>query len=81
MNFMTNSSSTNMLIESLGNPSKDRQRFVDGIVLIVTPYWPKRLSNFENLFETPFEFGLQMSNNARFCQTVSFKQLSRLKPS
>ena len=55
---------------SLGNPRKDRQRFVDGIILISTPDWLKGLSNFENVVETPFEYGLRMPNNARLCQTV-----------
>ena len=54
---------------SLGNPSKDRQRFVDAIVLFCSSDWLKRLSNCENVVETPFEFGLRTSNDARFCQT------------
>ena len=54
---------------SLGNPSKDRQRFVDSIVLISTPDWLKELSSFENVVETPFEYSLRTSNNARLCQT------------
>ena len=54
---------------SLGNPSKDRQRFVDSIILISTPDWLKGLSNFENVVETPFEYGLRTSNNSRLCQT------------
>ena len=43
---------------SLGNPSEDRQRFVDAFVLISAPDWSVKLSNFENLLDTPFEFGL-----------------------
>ena len=43
---------------SLGNPSEDRQRFVDAVVLISAPDWSVKLSNFENLLDTPFEFGL-----------------------
>ena len=39
----------------LGNPSKDRRRFVDTIVLIAAPDWSKRLSNFENIIEGQFE--------------------------
>ena len=54
---------------SLANPSKDRQRFVDGIVLISAPDLSKRLSNFENIVEKLFEFGLRRSNDAKFCQT------------
>ena len=57
-------------IDSLGNPSKDRQRFVDAIVLIYDSDWSKGLSNFENIVNTPFEFVLRTSNDARFCQTV-----------
>ena len=37
---------------SLGNPSKDRQRFVEAIVLID---WSKTLLNFTNVVQTPFE--------------------------
>ena len=55
---------------SLGNPSKDRQRFVGGIILISTPVWLKGLSNFESVAETTFEYGLLTSNNARLCQTA-----------
>ena len=40
---------------SLGNPSKDSQRFVDAFVLITAPDWPNRLSNFENVVESQFE--------------------------
>ena len=54
---------------SLGNPSKDRQQFVDAIVLFYGSDWLKRLSNFENIVETPFEFGLRTSKDTRFCQT------------
>ena len=61
--------------EGLGNPSKDRQRSVDAIVLISASVWPKRLSNFKNLVETSFEFGFRMSNDATFCQT-NFKNVS-----
>ena len=43
---------------SLENPSEDRQRFVDAVVLISAPDWSVKLSNFENLLDTPFEFGL-----------------------
>ena len=39
----------------LGNPSKDRERSVDTIILIATPDWSNRLSNFENVVETQFE--------------------------
>ena len=42
-------------MHSLGNPSKDRQRFVDAVVLIVAPDWSNRLSSFENVIETQFE--------------------------
>ena len=55
---------------SLGNLSKDRQRFVDAIVLIFAIDWWKRLSNFENVVQTPFELGLRTLNDGRFCQTV-----------
>ena len=50
---------------SLGNPSKDRQRFVDAVVLISAPHWSAKLSNFENLLEMPFEFGLRMLGFAK----------------
>ena len=40
---------------SLGHPRKDRQRFFDAIVLIPTPDWSNRLSNFENFVEMQFE--------------------------
>ena len=50
---------------SLGNPSKDRQRFVDAVVLISCPHSSVNLSNFENLLETPYEFGLRMLGFAR----------------
>ena len=54
---------------SLGNPSKDRQRFVVAFVLILAPDWSKSLSNFEIVVETPSEFGLRMSNDgfAKLC--------------
>ena len=45
---------------SLGNPNKDRQRFVDAVVSVSAPDWSVKLSNFENLLETPFEFGLRL---------------------
>ena len=45
--------------DSLGNPIKDCQLFVDAVVLISAPDWSVKLSNFENLLEMPFEFGLQ----------------------
>ena len=60
---------------SLGNPSKDRQRFVDGIILISTPDWFKGLSNLEIVAETPFEYGLRTSNSARLCQTENVQTL------
>ena len=50
---------------SLGNPSKDRQRFVDAVVLISAPDWSVKLSHFENLLDTPFEFGLRMLGSAK----------------
>ena len=50
---------------SLGNPSKDRQRFVDAVVLISASDWSVKLSNCENLLETPFEFGLRMLGFAK----------------
>ena len=54
---------------SLGNPSKDRQRFVDAVVLISAPDWSVKLSKFENLLETPFEFGLRMLSFAKLFTT------------
>ena len=54
---------------SLGNPSKDRQEFVDAIILISALDWSKRLSDFENVVQVLFEFSLRTSNDARFCQT------------
>ena len=56
-----------ILSGSLENPSKDRQRFVDAVVLISAADWSKALLNFENIVQTPF---LRTSNDARFCQTV-----------
>ena len=53
------------LLSSLWNSSKDRQRFVDAVVLISTPDWSVKLSNFENLLETPLEFGLRMLGFAK----------------
>ena len=47
------------------NPSRDRQRFVDAVVLISAPDWSVKLSNFENLLEMPFEFGLRMLGFAK----------------
>ena len=61
---------TVVFLISLGNPSKDGQRFVDAVVSISAPYWSVRLSNFENAVQTPFECGLRTTNDARFCQTV-----------
>ena len=46
---------------SLGNPDKDRQRFVDAIVLISTHDWPNKLQNVKDFVEMPFEFGLRTS--------------------
>ena len=50
---------------SLENPSKDRTRFVDAVVLISAPDWSVKLSNSENLLETPFEFCLRMLGFAK----------------
>ena len=50
---------------SLGNPSKDRQRFVDAVVLISAPDRSVKLSNFENPLERPSEFGLRMLGFAK----------------
>ena len=55
----------------LANPCKDRQRFVNSIVLIPAPGWSTRLSNFKNLVQTQSEFCLRTSKDARFCQAVS----------
>ena len=44
-----------ILYNSLGHPGKDRQRFVDAIVLIPAPNWSNELSNFEHVVETQFE--------------------------
>ena len=63
---------------SLGNPIKDRQRFVDTIVLISAADWPKQLSNLENVVQTPFgRIGLRTLNNAKFCQTVRDTKVKR----
>ena len=40
---------------SLGNPSKDRQRFVDAFVLILAFDWSVRLSKIENVVEMQIE--------------------------
>ena len=53
------------MLYSLGNSSKDRQRFVDADVLISAPDWSVKLQNVENLLETPFEFGLRMPGFAK----------------
>ena len=53
------------LKNSLENPSKDRQRFIDDDVLISARDWSVKLSNFENLLETPFDFGLRMPGFAK----------------
>ena len=58
----------------LRNPSKDSQRFVDAVVIISAPDWPVRLSNFDNVFDAPFEFGLRMSNNARLCYKLCIQR-------
>ena len=42
-------------LSSLGNPSKDCQRFVDAFVLIFASDWSNRLSIFENVIEIQFE--------------------------
>ena len=49
---------------SLGNHSKDRQRFVDAVILISAPDWSIKLSNFEKL-HSPFEFSLRMLGFAK----------------
>ena len=36
----------------------DRQQFLHAIVPISAPYWSEGLSFFENVVDTPFEFGL-----------------------
>ena len=59
---------------SPGNPSKDRQRFVDS-VLISAPDWSIKLPNFENLLETPFEFGLRMPDFAKLYDRFTTLQL------
>ena len=43
----------------LGNPSKERQRFVDTIISISTPDWSAGLSNFEYVVETQLKSVLQ----------------------
>ena len=40
---------------SLGNLTKDHQRFVDTFVSVFAYDWFNRLSNFENVAEAPFE--------------------------
>ena len=52
---------------SLGNPSKDRQRFVEAGFLISAPDWSVRLSNFEYVADTPFEI---RSSNVERCQVL-----------
>ena len=55
---------------SPGNPSKDRQQFVDAVVLLIfAPDWSVKLSNFQNLLETPLEFGLRMLGFAKLYLT------------
>ena len=61
---------------SLGNPSKDRQRFVDADVLISAPDWSVKLPNFENLLETPFEFSLRMPGFAKLISVTEIILIS-----
>ena len=51
--------------DSIGNPIKDRQLFVDAVVLISAPDWSVKLLNFENLLEMPFKFSLRMLGFAK----------------
>ena len=55
----------NLLAVEWDETTVDRQRFVDADVLISAPDWSVKLPNFENLLETPFEFGLQMPGFAK----------------
>ena len=56
-----------------------RRAFV-GHSVVPAPDWPKRFSNFENVAQPPFEFGLRTSNDARFCQNVFVNQSARDVP-
>ena len=49
---------TDQSFNSLEIPSNDCQQFVDAIVWISAPDWSKTVSNFENVVQSPFEFGL-----------------------
>ena len=43
---------------SLGNSSIDHQLFIDADNLILAPDWSKGFSDFENVIQIPFKFGL-----------------------
>ena len=68
-----------MHVISLGNSSKDRQRFVDAIVLISTADWSKALSNL--LFRRHSNRASNIER-AKFCQAVIYgKELFLLQKS
>ena len=54
----------------LGNASKDRQRFVDAVVLILTPNRSNKLSNFENVIGTRFESVFQSQTKSGFARLI-----------
>ena len=58
---------------SLGNPSKDRQRFVYAIVLISAADWSKMLPNFENVVQMPFESAFEHQTSLGFAQLIKAK--------
>ena len=60
---------------SLGNRSKDRQRFVDAIVLISAADWSKTLSNFENVVFTAFESAFKHRTTLGFAKLITFLEI------
>ena len=62
---------------SLGNPSKDRQRFVDAIVFIPAPKWSNELSKFENIIETQFKLVFERQMMLGFAKLTCEEGLSR----
>ena len=69
-----------LMDSSQENPSKDRQRFVDAVVLILSPDWSVKLSNLEHLLETSFEFGPRMLGFAKLIRMQLGEFVHRLLP-
>ena len=68
---LNTASNTNFPKNSLENPIKDRQRFVDVIVLTSAPDWSKTFLQLRKRCADAIRIGLQTSNDDGFWKTES----------